>query len=101
MFGISFGEIILICVVALILFGPEKLPEIARSLGKILGELRRNSDRLKREFYSSIYAPPRGPEQSPGISINDLTSRETGEPRKPLDLQNELTLKGAKHNSMP
>jgi len=34
MFGLSIGEIALICVVALIILGPKKLPELAKGLGK-------------------------------------------------------------------
>lgn len=34
MFDIGWPELVLICVVALILFGPNKLPEVARSFGK-------------------------------------------------------------------
>jgi len=40
MFGIGFPEILMILLVALLVVGPSKLPEIARSLGKGLGELK-------------------------------------------------------------
>lgn len=57
MFGISFFELLIVFVVALIAFGPEKLPEIARTLGRASGELRKHSNALRREFYNSVYAP--------------------------------------------
>ena len=57
MFGISFGELLLVFAIALIIFGPEKLPEFARTLGKLSGELRRNTDALRREFYNAVYPP--------------------------------------------
>lgn len=47
----------MVCVVALLLFGPEQLPVIARGLGKIAHEFRRTSDSLRREFYNSVYTP--------------------------------------------
>ncbi len=47
MFGIGFPELVLIVVVALIVFGPEKLPELARTLGKAMGEFRRATDGIK------------------------------------------------------
>jgi len=55
--SISFSEIIVIFLVALVLFGPEQLPVLARSLGKIVGELKRGSDSVRREFYNSVYKP--------------------------------------------
>ena len=48
MFGIGSTELLVILVVALIVIGPAKLPEIARSLGKALGEFRRVSTDVKR-----------------------------------------------------
>jgi len=44
------GEIILILAIALILFGPEDLPEIARTIGKIVFEIRKATNELTREF---------------------------------------------------
>ena len=39
--NIGLGEILVLVVVVLVLFGPNKLPELGRSLGKALGEFRR------------------------------------------------------------
>lgn len=55
--SISLSEIIVIFLVALVLFGPEQLPVLARSIGKIVGELKRGSDSVRREFYNSVYKP--------------------------------------------
>ena len=44
------GELLLIAVAALLLFGPRKLPEISRSLGKSLAEFKRASDDFKRTW---------------------------------------------------
>ena len=57
MFGISLPEILLVLAVVLIIFGPEKLPELARTLGKFSSQLKRNSDQIRKEFYNTIYTP--------------------------------------------
>lgn len=48
MFGIGTSEILLILVVALLVLGPSKLPDVARALGKGLAEFRRVSSDVKR-----------------------------------------------------
>ena len=51
------SEILLILVVVLILFGPEDLPVIARSIGKIVFEIRKATNELTKEFQSTIDTP--------------------------------------------
>lgn len=47
MFGIGFSEMLIIGVIALIFIGPDQIPETARTIGKLLNELRRSTDTLK------------------------------------------------------
>jgi TatA/E family protein of Tat protein translocase len=47
---LSIPHLIVIFVVALVVFGPEKLPELARSLGKVMAEFRRHTNDLRSTF---------------------------------------------------
>lgn len=50
MFGLGFSEILLILVIALIVFGPKRLPEVAKTLGRTVGGFKRSLDELHRDF---------------------------------------------------
>ncbi len=55
MFGsIGMPELIVIFFIALIIFGPRKLPELGRSLGRSLGEFRRASNELRHTLDEEI-----------------------------------------------
>ena len=60
MFGLGFGEIVVILVLALVLLGPQKLPEVAKQLGKALRDFRKVSDDLKGQFERELYADGKG-----------------------------------------
>jgi len=50
MFGIGTWELVVILILALVVLGPAKLPEVARTIGKGLASLRRTADDVKREI---------------------------------------------------
>jgi sec-independent protein translocase protein TatB len=54
MFGLGFGEILIILVLALLLLGPKKLPEAAKTIGKGLREFRKATDDLKGQIETEI-----------------------------------------------
>jgi TatA/E family protein of Tat protein translocase len=70
LFGGGFLEIGFLLFVAYLLFGPKKVPEIARTLGKGLGELRRASNELKNSLEEEI----RNLDRLPTESGSDTTS---------------------------
>jgi TatA/E family protein of Tat protein translocase len=55
MFGnIGFPELIIILAIALLIFGPKKLPEVGRSIGRALREFRKTSDEIKEKIEEEI-----------------------------------------------
>jgi Tat protein translocase TatB subunit len=53
MFGVGPEELVLILIIALIVLGPERMPKVARDLGRVVGDLRRTSDQLREEFLNA------------------------------------------------
>jgi TatA/E family protein of Tat protein translocase len=90
MFGIGPLELVFIFVVALLVFGPKKLPELARTLGKGLAEFRRASSDLRRsmdfEIDSKTFEDTSAPAQTgsphiapePGSALDRLETERQG-----------------------
>ena len=56
MFNLGFPELVVVFTLALLLFGPRKLPEIGRSLGKSLNEFKKATNDLKRTWETEVVA---------------------------------------------
>lgn len=67
MFGIGLGEFILIIIAALIAIGPEKLPAVARAIGKVAGDLKKAGDEVKKSIReASVEKDGGGPPEKEG-----------------------------------
>ncbi|SEP77826.1 Sec-independent protein translocase subunit TatA/TatB [Flavobacterium urocaniciphilum] len=92
MFGIGGGELFFILIVILMLFGSDKIPEIARTLGKGMAQLKNATNEIKHEIQ-------KGAEES-GLDMKSLTggiSEEIASAKEsmnqainPVELQNPV-----------
>lgn len=94
MFDIGFQELVVIFVVALIVFGPKRLPEIAKTLGRGLGELKRAMENVREQIHQEVkdIKPDIDPiELKDKIysTLDDTPKRE--DPQKPEQTQDSKT----------
>ena len=86
MLDIGFPELLIILAVALIVLGPKKLPEVARSLGRGLAQFRRASEDLRRSILLEEDRWEKGdsatgmPRPSPQTRTNDLPETKQTSP---------------------
>ena len=64
MFGIGFPGLLLILIIALLVVGPSRLPEVARAIGKALGEFRRMADEVKETIEHELIKEEEKPDES-------------------------------------
>ena len=68
-------EILIVAVLALLVFGPEKLPEMGRSIGKGLAQFKRMASDVKSDFDLSLQDDA----LSPSVQANEIASNPASE----------------------
>ncbi len=89
----SFGDTALIALLALLLFGPKKLPELARQLGKLMGEFRRASNEFRMQMEDELRIAEQDERQK------KIAAMEAAAPVTPPVLQDESIV--IEHPHMP
>jgi TatA/E family protein of Tat protein translocase len=85
-------ELILIFVVALLLFGPRKMPQIGRSIGRAMGEFRRASNEFKRTIEDEVAADEIRDVEQDLKGIREV-GKELGEIKRTIEKPIETTIK--------
>lgn len=86
----GFGETIFLFLLALVIFGPKKLPEIARQLGRALNEVKKASNEFKAQIEQEVQnlereearksLPPASPPEGVVVSRNQLSEAAESAP---------------------
>ena len=107
MFDLGMQEILVALVVALIFIGPRKLPEIAKSLGKLMVELRRAGEELKGQVDLDTvmrepdrYPPGEDESSNQGDAANPATESTAPSP-PPTDTQGSDLSNGREQEKTP
>lgn len=92
MFGMGFGEIVVIAVVAILVFGPERLPELARQAGRFVRTGRQMINKARDDLQREL-----------GDDFEGLSEFANGDPRSSIQraLFNDSASPGAEHPAGP
>jgi TatA/E family protein of Tat protein translocase len=85
MFDIGLPELIVIFVVALLVFGPKKLPELAKTLGKGMGELKRAFQDIKEQVETEFEETNRTLDSTTGDNKNSAADQKANNNQNPTD----------------
>jgi Tat protein translocase TatB subunit len=94
--GIGMGEILLILIVALVVVGPDKIPEIARKTGKVMRALKKTTSDLMAEVNREIEMEEKNPIQSEMKVVQSAMTPVSELLNEPIILENEPKVKSEK-----
>lgn len=88
MLGVGAEELLFVLFLALVVLGPERLPKVARDVGRVVGDLRRTSDELRAEFLNAdkyLDGPAATPAQiaEPATAAGPAPAAVDGAPAEP------------------
>ena len=86
MFGVGVPEMLIIMVVALLVFGPERLPELARTVGRAVGRVKAATNSIQKEIergMDSLDAPPPSDEKTRPEPSVEAPEKKTDKPGTP------------------
>ena len=96
MFGsIGMPELVIILVIALIIFGPRKLPELGRSLGKSLGEFKRASNELRNTLEEEVRVEEQKEQKAKLQAEQESAIAASAQPITPGATGNPVTVESA------
>lgn len=88
--GLGMPEVVLILVIALIVFGPRKLPELGKSLGQAMNQFRRASDDFKRTWEQEVELDKVRKGEGSSSSSSDYSSSDSyNDPYNPYGSDSE------------
>ena len=87
MFGIGMQELIIIAIIALLIVGPKKLPDLAKTLGKSFGELRKAADDISGDFKKTMQDDEK--QSDDGLKDSLLLKKSDDEETKPEPFENK------------
>jgi len=96
MFGIGMQELIIIAIIALLIVGPKKLPDLAKTLGKSFGELRKATDGITDDFKKTMQDDEK--QSDDGLKDSLLLKKHEEEEAKPESFENK---KNESSNNLP
>jgi sec-independent protein translocase protein TatA len=90
MFGLGLPELIVIFVIALVVFGPKKLPDLGKSIGRAMAEFKK----AQQEFQDSVQAEMKEVEKTTNLeelkklgTLDDLSAYKGADEGKPVEAQ--------------